>query len=313
MRDALSPREEKMATFADYVKNIFLILLLLSFAPYFLRSIKQQFSDLLEPKTKIGVIPVKGLLYNATTVIKDIKKFFEDSDIKAIVFKIDCPGGVSGTAQTIFNEINYFRSQFPNKYVVSIVENIAASGGYYVACATQYIIASPSAFIGSIGVYIQHPEFKHFIEYHNIKYEVIKTGSYKTAGNPLVELTSDQRKLLQSLTDNTYDQFVRDVVRHRPHVPADSKTWADGKIFTGEQALSLKLIDELGSPSSIIRVLKEKAHIEGKLEWVKPTKKGILSFFSSDDDDESGSYIDTFVNALSKSLEERSTVPRAIY
>lgn len=295
-----------MATFSDYLKNIFWIFLILQFAPFFIRSIKQQYSDLLEQKTKVGIITIKGTLSEAGPSVRTIKKFFEDPTIKAIVLKVDSPGGLAGTAQTIFNEIIHYKNQNPSKYIVGLVENMAGSGGYYVAAAAHYIIASPSAFIGSIGTYIQHPLFKDFIEQYKIKYDIIKTGTYKGAGNPLLELSPEQRKQFQSITDEVYRQFTRDVARQRPQLPSDTTKWADGKIFTGDQALSLKLIDEVGSPATVRRVLKDNAHIEGKIEWVKPTKRqGFLaSLFKQDTEDDESSYIGSFVKTVCLAIED---------
>lgn len=300
-----------MATFSDALKNIFWLLLILQFAPVLIRSIKQQYSDLFEAKTRVGVINIKGTLYKAGSYVRDLKTLFENDAIKAIVLKIESPGGTAGTAQTIFNEINHYKSQYPNKYIVSLVENIAASGGYYVACAANHIITSPSAFIGSIGSYIQHPDFKDFIEYYKIKYDVIKAGEYKTAGNPLLELTPAQKTLFQSIADDVYRQFIRDVSRQRPHLPADTKLWADGKIFTGEQALALHLIDEIGSPATVARVLKDQAHIEGKIEWVKPVKKrGFLAgLFAQDTEDDQDSSLKSWVNSICTAVEERYITP----
>ncbi len=295
-----------MATFSDYLKNIFWILLILQFAPFFIRSIKQQYSDLLEQKTKVGIISIKGTLSEAGPSVRTIKKFFEDPTIKAVVLKVDSPGGLAGTAQTIFNEIIHYKNQSPNKYVVGLVENMAGSGGYYVASAAHYIIASPSAFIGSIGAYIQHPFFKDFIEQYKIKYDIIKTGTYKAAGNPLLELSPEQRKQFQSITDDVYRQFTRDVSRQRPQLSSDTTKWADGKIFTGDQALSLKLIDEVGSPATVRRVLKDNAHIEGKIEWVKPTKRqGFLAgLFKQDTEEDESSYIGSFVKTVCMAIED---------
>lgn len=299
-----------MATFGDIVKNVFFVLLILQIAPFFIKNIKDQYSDIIESKTKVGVVSIKGTLYSASPIIKDIKKLFETSDIKAIVLKIDSGGGVSGTCQTIFNELNYYKSMYPNKYVIALVENIAASGGYYIASAAHYIIAAPSAFIGSIGAYIQHPNFKEFIEYHKIKYDVIKTGTYKTAGNPLLDLTPEQKSEFQGLSDDVYRQFTRDVAHQRPHLPTDTKSWAEGHIFTGEQALGLKLIDEVGSPATVRKVLKDNAHIEGKIEWVRPPKKaGLLNALFSrdqdDDDDQSSSLSSNVINSACEAIEQR--------
>jgi protease IV len=307
--------ERIMATFTDYLKNIFWLLLLVQIAPVLVKGIKSQYSDLFESKTKVGVINVKGTLYEASSLVRDIKKFFEDTNIKAIVLKIESPGGAAGTAQTIFNEINYYKARHPNKYIISLVENMAGSGGYYVACAANYVIASPGAFIGSIGSYIQHPYFKEFIEYHKIKYEVIKSGTYKTAGNPLLELTPEQRAQFQGISDDVYHQFVRDVSHQRPHVPTDIKEWADGRIFTGEQALKLKLIDELGSPSTVEKVLKDNAHIEGKIEWVRQPKRGGFwaNLFSTDDNDDGSSSLESFINGICKVIETRYSPQTTIH
>lgn len=298
-----------MATFSDVVKNIFWVLALLLIAPPLIKNIKQQYSDFFEHKTKVGVIPIKGALHSSGSTIKALKTFFEDSSIKAVILKVDSPGGLAGTSQTIYNEIVHYKKQYPNKYVVSFIENMAGSGGYYIASAANYIISSPGAFVGSIGSYIQHPLFKDFIEYHKIKYEVIKSGAYKTAGNPLLELTPPQKELLQSISNDVYHQFTRDVARQRPHLAADINVWADGKIFTGDQALSHKLIDAVGSPATVEQVLKDKAHIEGKIEWVKPPKRTSIlgSLFGQDSDDDQSSFMSSFVNSLCGAVEQRYT------
>ena len=260
-----------MAAISDYLKNIFWILLLIQVAPPIIKAIKKQYTDLLEPKTKVGVITLKGTLYSADSYVKSFKSFFENDSIKAILLKIDCPGGAAGTSQAIFNELK-IRKQEYNKPVVAVIENIAASGGYYVACAADHIIATSSAFVGSIGVYVAHPYFKDFIEQYKIKYEIIKAGKYKTVGNPFAELNPQDRELLEGLTKNVYEQFVSDVRQQRPGVPADTNVWAEGKIFTGQQALQLKLIDEIGSSSTATNALRAQAHIEGEIDWVFPSK-----------------------------------------
>jgi protease-4 len=295
-----------MATFSDYVKNIFWVLILLQFAPILIKGIKKQYGDLFEPKTKVAVVTFKGMLSNAQNRVKEIRTFFTDTSIKAIVLKIESPGGTPGTSQTIFNEINHYKKLYPQKYVVALVENIAASGGYYVASAANYIIASPGALIGSIGAYMQVASIKEIIDQYKIKYDFIKAGSYKGTGNLLLSLTPEQKAHLQNITDDTYRQFLRDVTSRRPQLAADSKIWADGKIFTGEQALALKLIDEVGSPSTVEKVLKEKAHIEGPIEWVKPTKRGSwANLFSDEQEDTDSSFIRSSVNSICSTLEER--------
>ena len=272
-----------MSKFSSLLKNLFWILVLVQIAPTLFKSIKSQYSSLIEPKTKVGVVTIKDTITSSECYVRSLKKFFEDSEIKAIVLKIESPGGVAGASQTIFNEIKSLKSQH-NKYIVAFIENIAASGGYYVACSADHIISSPAAFIGSIGSYIAHPNFKELVEFLKVKYEIIGSGDYKTVGSPFLDLTDNQRKLLQDLSDNVYHQFIKDVAEQRPSLSADYKLWADGKIFTGQQALVIHLVDELGSQSTVAKTLKEKANIKGKIEWVKakPNESLFQSLLNND-------------------------------
>jgi len=297
-----------MATFSDYAKNILLVLLILQFTPVIFKAVKSQYSDLFEEKTRIGVITVKGFIGSASQTVKDIKTIFEDTRLKAIVLKVDSQGGSSAAAQAIFQELLYFKKQYPEKYVVTVVEQIAASGGYYIAVAGDYIITTPSALIGSVGVFISHPSFKGLIERLNISYEITKTGTYKGAGDPFLSMSPEQKAQFQELTNDTYRQFVRDVIKQRPQLPADSKLWAEGKIFTGEQALALKMIDAVGSPSEVENILRTKAHVVGKIEWVKPAKR--RSFFTTlfheeESEDGTNTYFESAVNTVCDVVEKR--------
>ena len=298
-----------MATFSDYLKNIFWALLLLQLAPLFIKDIRSQYSDLFEEKTKVGVIAIKGVIRNAYPTVKHIKQIFEDKNIKAVVLRVDSPGGVSPTAQTIFQEILHYKKQHPEKYVVTLVEQVAASGGYYIACAADYIVSAPSAFIGSIGVYIAHPNFKDFIEQFQLKYSITKTGTYKGAGDPLLTLTPEQKAQFQDLTNNTYQQFIKDVAAQRPALPHDSTKWAEGKIFTGEQAVALNLIDATGSPATVEKILRDKAQIVGKIEWIKPTRKRpfLASLIAPEEDGEDTTYLASAVNSICQALEKRDS------
>ncbi len=298
---------EAMATFSDYVKNIFWVLLLLQFAPLFFKGIRTQYSDMFEEKTRVGVIPITGDIEHANPTIKDVKKFFEDKNLKAIVLKIDSPGGVSPAGQAIFQEILHYKKLHPEKFVVSYVERLAASAAYYIACAGDYIIATPSSTIGSIGVIIQHPSFKGLLEKINVSYTITKTGEYKGIGNPFLTMTPEEKAIFQELSNDTYKQFIRDVSAQRPQLSPDIKVWAEGKIFTGEQALALKLIDETGSPSTVERVLREKAQIIGKVEWIKPAKKRsfLANLFAQDEDDDSTTYLSAAVDSICQAVESR--------
>jgi protease IV len=302
-----------MAKFSDYLKNIFWLLIILQLAPTLVRTIKLQYEPYLEAKSKVGVISIKGTITDSTNHIHDIRKFFENEEIKAIVLKIESPGGAPGASQALFNEIKELKKNVSPKFVLALVQNIACSGGYYIACAADYIIATPSAFVGSIGAYIAHPYVKEFIESHKLKYEFIKSGTYKTVGSPFTDLSADQKSYLQGITDNTYYQFLQDVKNQRAKAKLshDHKLWADGKLFTGEQALKLGLIDQLGSQSNAIQVLKEHAPITGKIEWVKPEHKmGLLqALFASPDVQEPESALETACKTMCQVIETRYCTP----
>lgn len=275
-----------MSKLSHYLKNIFYFLLFIQIVPLLVSGIIKQYATFFEPKTKVAVLPIKGTLTSASYYIKHLRDFFKDPHIKAIVLSLETPGGKAGTSQAIYEEIKALKAE-NLKPIVSLVENICASGGYYIASATDNIIATPSAFIGSIGVYIAQPHLKAFIEQFKIEYDVIKTGDYKTTGDPLLSQTPEQKALLQGLTNDTYNQFVHDVAQARPKLSlAESAQWANGQIFTGRQGLEKGLVDELGSFSTLEKVLRQKTTIEGKIEWIYPPKPSPFKDFFGQNNDE---------------------------
>jgi protease-4 len=196
---------------------------------------------------------------------------------------MECPGGASGTSQTIFDELKALKKSHP-KPVVVLIENICASGGYNIACAADYIIAPGSAIVGSIGASMPYLfNVKELLEKFNIKYTPIKAGSYKNVTNPFVDLSEQEKSLLQNVADDSYEQFVLEVSDNRKLSHETSKDWADGKIFTGKQAKSLGLIDEIGSLENAIQALKRLGGFKDNIEWIHPPRKfSFLSFFSGD-------------------------------
>jgi protease-4 len=267
---------------SGFLKFTLLLLVFLMVAPSLIKNIYTNYQELLKEKTKIAVISIDTTLTEAEPYTDQLTKQFKNTEIKAIVLKIESGGGAAGTSQTIFNELKALKKQFP-KPVIVFVENVCASGAYYIACAADTIITSPSAFIGSIGVYIPHPQLNEFIEQFKIKYSVVKTGAYKAVGDPLLQDSPEQLAMLQDLTNNTYEQFVNDVAASRSKLSRATATiWAEGKVFTGAQALELGLIDKVGSPSTVEQELRERIAIVGEIEWVKAPKPSSLSqFFSS--------------------------------
>jgi len=275
--------------FGDYLKTLFFLLIFLQFAPILIKNIRKQYEGILSPKARVGLINIKGILYNADYYNKYLNKYFKESKIKAILLKIDCPGGAAGTAQSIYQEILSLKKKY-NKPVIALIENICASGGYYIACAADHIVSPPSAIVGSIGSAFQYLFQLHdFIEKHNIKYKSITAGKYKTATDPFLNMTPAQEKLLQNVIDESYHQFALDVSRSRK-LPIKSKDkWGEGKLFTGNQALKLGLVDSIGSPYQTQEIIREKALIDAKEEilWVKPPKKtGFAKLFGAEEPNE---------------------------
>ena len=297
--------------FFDYLKNIFLILIIVQLAPVLFESIKKQYAKYLSPQTQVAVIGVKGVLYNSAHYNKYLTKYFKDKDIKAILLKIESPGGAAGTSSAIYSEIMQLKKEYP-KPIITLVENVCASGGYYVASATDYIIAPGSSMIGSIGAAFPSIfQLKNFIEYYNVHNISLKAGEYKNTGNPLVDMTPQETALLQSVLDDSYAQFTQDIAIAR-HLSLDTKkAWAEGKIFTARQAHELKLVDELGSAYNAIAYLKKVVKIEGDIEWIRPPAKSPLSvLFGETSSEDDSSLFASFANTLCTTIEQRFFTPR---
>lgn len=273
-----------MAAFSDYLRNIFFILLLLQFAPVLIKNIKKQYINYLEPKSKVGCLAIKGTIDDSSYYAHVLKKYFEDSSIKAILLTIESPGGSAGASETIAHEIELLKLEYP-KPIITRTSDICASGAYYIA-ATTFIFAAPSTIIGGIGCYLPNQfKLRDFIEQHNIHYNMIKAGDYKVVTDPFVNTTPDQNAYLQSVVDDSYKNFLEHVAKHRPALDSNNaKKWANGKIHTGRQAVSLGLIDRLGSQTDVVNKIKEMAMIDGEIEWVQPERQqGIWGFFAPSD------------------------------
>ena len=304
-----------MPNFSFSLKNIVICLFILLMLKSVFSSLKNSFIDLTGSKTKVGIVSISGSIMNSSCSIKTLHTLFKDPTIKAIVIHMDSPGGAAGSSQAVYEEIIYYKKQYP-KPIITYIENICASGGYYIAAATDHIIATPSAFIGSIGVYIAYPELKDFINQFKAHYHITQAGEYKTIGNQFAgPPTARQQELLKSVIDDTYNQFIQDVSSSRPQLLlAHEKEWADGKIFTGRQAVALKLIDELGSLSAVEGAVKKHAAISNEILWIKQAKNtGLLSsFFGCQEDDldvyESSSFFDICITRIMSYIEQKTSL-----
>jgi protease IV len=220
-----------------------------------------------EPKGNVGIIEVTGPIFSSKQIIEHIKKFREDEAISAIVIRVDSPGGGVGPSQEIFRELMKTRSV---KTVVASMGSVAASGGYYVAAGADKIIANPGTITGSIGVIMEYVNLAELIKKIGISPVVIKSGEFKDMGSPLRELGDNEKELLQNLVDELHQQFVLDAARARNMPEADMAALADGRIYTGQTALNLDLIDRLGNLEDAVQWAGELAGIDDKLVPVYP-------------------------------------------
>jgi len=219
---------------------------------------------------RVGLIDIKGTIINSQDTVKQIKDWRKDSTIKAIVIRIDSPGGAVAPSQEIYREI---RRTIGTKPVVASMGSIAASGGYYIASAASYIVANPGTITGSIGVIINLPNLRELFAKIGYQMTTIKSGQFKDIGNVARDMTPEEKELVQATIDETYRQFVRDVAAGRNLSEDDVRKVADGRIIMGEKALEVKLVDQLGNFEDAVAKAGELAKISGEPNMVNAKKK----------------------------------------
>jgi len=215
----------------------------------------------------VGIVEMIGPIISSKETIEQIKNFREKSSIKAIVIRIDSPGGGVGPSQEIYREIMKTRKV---KTVVASMGSVAASGGYYAAASCDSIVANPGTITGSIGVIMEYANFQEIVQKIGLSPVVIKSGEYKDMGSPLRDIKDNERKLLQGVVNEIHMQFVRDAAQGR-NIDIETMTkLADGRIYTGESALSLNLVDKLGNLDDAVEWAGELAGIDGKIKTIYP-------------------------------------------
>ncbi len=229
---------------------------------------------------KVGIIEINGVIASSRKPIEQLLEFREDSTIKAIVLRVDSPGGGVGPSQEIHREVIKTAEVKP---VVASMGAVAASGGYYVIAPAQRILANPGTITGSIGVIMEFANVRELLQKIGVESEVIKSGKHKDIGSPIRALTKEDRKILQDLIEDVHLQFVTAVSEGRGMKVEEVKTFADGRIFTGRQALELGLVDELGNLQDAVKVGADLAGIRGEPQVVRPReeKPGILEYLIS--------------------------------
>jgi len=227
---------------------------------------------LLAGKEGVAIVRIEGPILDSYQTIEELKAFGDDPLVKAIVLRIDSPGGGVAPSQEIYNAVKRVRTE-QNKTVVASMGTVAASGGYYIAVATDRILANPGTLTGSIGVIMQMANFQELLEKIGVKSVVIKTGKFKDLGSPFRPMVEEERQLLESVMKDTLGQFIEAVAEGRSLEVAEVEQLADGRVFTGRQAKAVLLIDEIGDLQDAIKLAGELSGIEGiprVLETTKP-------------------------------------------
>jgi len=219
---------------------------------------------------RVGVIELKGIILDAESALEQLKRFREQENVKAIVVRIDTPGGAVGPAQEIYREI---RKTVAVKPVIASMGTIAASGGFYVAAATDGIMANPGTITGSIGVIMEFTNFKELLDKIGLYPVVIKSGEFKDLGSPVRQLSETEEAILQEFVDSVHMQFVADVAEGRGMEKDAVVQLADGRIFSGEKALALGMIDRLGNFPDAVEWAGRKGGIEGEIITVYPPEE----------------------------------------
>ncbi len=221
---------------------------------------------------KIAIVDVKGVITQSSGVIEEIQQYLADEGVKAIILRVDSPGGGVGPSQEIYREIMRIKSHSKRKVVTSM-GSVAASGGYYIACASDLIVANPGTITGSIGVIMQFSNLEELLKKIGVKGVVIKSGEHKDIGSPFREMTPDERRIMQEVLDNVHQQFIQAVAEGRKLERSKVAQIADGRILTGEQAKNLGLVDELGNLQDTIDITAKMVGIVGKPNVLYPKKK----------------------------------------
>ncbi len=254
------------------------ITLLLIFILVAYLSQKQQYDGvtLTSRGDKVAVVELLGPIYDARHIVRQFKEYSKHGSVKAIVFRIESPGGGVAASQEIYETVRRVRDE--GKPVIVSMGSVAASGGYYVACGADTIVANPGTTTGSIGVIMELPNIEELLNKVGIHYTIVKSGRYKDSGSPYRDLTSADQKYFQSFVDDAFQQFVGVVAEERGLSSDQVFSLADGRVFTGNQAYEAGLVDVLGDYETAIRIAAEVGGIAGDPVIVKERRRSLTLF-----------------------------------
>ena len=223
------------------------------------------------PKGDIALVHIQGMLMDSRDIVRQLSSYRHNPGVRGILLRIDSPGGAVAPAQEIYSEIMKLRDE--NFTVFASLGTVAASGGYYIASAADYILANPGTLTGSISAVMAFNNMEELAAKIGVKPNIIKSGKFKDVGSPLRAMKPEERKLLQSVVDDVHQQFVQAVAIGRGLPISEVSLIADGRIMTGQQALNLKLVDELGGLEKTIELLGKKIGVSGRPKVIEEKEK----------------------------------------
>jgi protease IV len=221
---------------------------------------------------KIAVVDLEGVILSPKQIVPQLKKYADDSSVKAIIIHVNSPGGGVAASEEIYREVKRIREE-KKKRIVASIETVGASGAYYIASATDKIYADKGSIVGSIGVIAQWVNYGELLHWAKLKDITMKAGEFKDTGSPTREMTPAERQYLQSLIDNMHNQFIQAVAQGRHAKEADIRAIADGKVWTGEQAFSMKLVDQVADFEAAVKDTAKAVGISGEPTLVRPQKE----------------------------------------
>ena len=278
-------------------RPILLVLVILSGIGLFLGATGILVLKLFTPSTnlflteKIGLLTVNGTISSSQKITSQIVKFREDRSIKAIILRVNSPGGMVGPSQEIYREI---QKTVPHKKVIVSMGAVAASGGYYISAAADKIVANPGTITGSIGVLMEFVRLEELMNKVGIDLEIVKTGEFKAMGSPDRKLTTSEREIIHELIFDLQRQFVEAIAAGRGLPMEKVRQIADGRIFSGARAMELGLVDVLGNFQDAVQLTKELTGIRGDVVLVRP-EKGKLALLER--------FMDSGADSLNRLLE----------
>lgn len=260
------------------IRKRYILLLIFFLMMLFVSAIVTFFQKEIPLRARVALVRIEGPIMEAKTIVDEIKGHVKDNSVKAIVVRVDSPGGGVVPSQEIYGEVK--KAALAKKVVVSM-GSVAASGGYYISAPASRIIANPGTITGSIGVIMEVPNLKGLMDKIGVKTEVVKSGRHKDLVSLFRGIGDEERMILQSVMDDVHDQFITAVAEGRKMSIEDVKRLADGRIFSGRQALKMRLVDELGDLEHAIASAAKMVGIEGEPEVVRKKEKSrILEMLS---------------------------------